>query len=142
MNDYGDEVAAQLMEDMPDVHRKLGSPLPSDDDKLSRANAVAKVTGRIPLLSLAEQEGVYKLLESNYQDMLDRANALGENMLEAKTLDLGARPVSKASVFKGSGTSPFAADAYAETLDVKRLGKPYTAEQARAAIVEPAGVVT
>jgi hypothetical protein len=134
MNDYGDEVAAQLMEDMPDIHEMLGKPLSSDGDKLARENAVAKVTGRIPLLPLADQEAVYGLLESNYKDLVEQADAMGQNMLEAKTMELDARVRSKTSIFAGSGDSPFAADAFAEVVDVKRLGKPPTAEQALAAI--------
>jgi hypothetical protein len=134
MNDYGDEVAAQLMEDMPDIHEMLGKPLSSDGDKLARENAVAKVTGRIPLLPLADQEAVYGLLESNYKDLVEQADAIGQNMLEAKTMELDARVRSKTSIFAGSGDSPFAADAFAEVVDVKRLGKPLTGEQALAAI--------
>jgi hypothetical protein len=134
MNDYGDEVAAQLMEDMPDIHETLGTPLSWDGGKLARENAVAKVTGRIPLLPLADQEAVYGLLESNYKDLIEQADAMGQNMLEAKTMQLDARTRSKTSIFAGSGDSPFAADAFAEEVDVKRLGKPLTGEQALAAI--------
>lgn len=134
MNEYGDEVAAQLMEDMPDVHDMLGKPLKAKGDRYDREGAVAAVTGRIPLLPLADQEVVYGLLESNYKDLIEQADAMGENALEAKTLELEARTLSSTAIFQGSGTSPFAADANAEVVDVKRLGKPLTSAEAMGVI--------
>jgi hypothetical protein len=134
MNEYGDEVAAQLMEDMPDVHDLLGKPLKAKGDRYDRDGAVAAVTGRVPLLPLADQEVVYGLLESNYKDLIEQADAMGENALEAKTLELDARTLSSTAIFQGSGTSPFAADANAEVVDVKRLGKPLTSAEAMGVI--------
>jgi hypothetical protein len=135
LNAYGDEVVAQLMDDMPDVHRALGKPLTADGDTLDRSNAAAKVTGRIPLLPVGRQEEIYHLIETTYQEAIERADALGENALEAKTLDLDAKPVSKIEFVPGDGSgSPFGEGAFAETLDVKRLGKPYTSAQVLAAL--------
>jgi hypothetical protein len=141
LNHYGDEVAAQLMEDMPEVHARLGSPLKSEDRGLAREDAARRVTGRIPLLPVHEQEMVYDLLESGYKEAIARADALGENALEAKTLPLDAKTVSRQELFAGKpgDDSPFAAGAYADTIDAKRIGKPYTADQVREMVAEKVG---
>jgi hypothetical protein len=53
------------------------------------------VTGRIPLLPIEEQEGLYSLIESEYRDLVDQARAMGESILEADQLDLDARPLAQ-----------------------------------------------
>lgn len=131
MNDYGDEVVAQVMEDNPEIHRQLGKPLKDAEsgEGLSRKGAIRKVTGRIPLLKMAEQERIYDVIEEEYAELIQRLDAMGENDLDAKTLDLQAKSLSKVEVFEGKGTSPFAKGAYAETMDIRRMGKPFTTEQ-------------
>jgi GGDEF domain-containing protein len=141
LNEYGDEVAAQLMADMPEVHKKLGEPLATGDDGFERDEAARKVTGRIPMLPIEQQEELYHLLESGYNERLAQADAMGENALEAKTLPLDAKTLSKTVLFAGKKSdSPFADGAYAETSDVKRVGKPFTAEEMRGHVAETLGI--
>jgi GGDEF domain-containing protein len=142
LNQYGDEVVAQLMADMPDVHNKIGSPLPSGDDGHETEGAARKVTGRLAILQHEEQEEIYGLIESNYKDRLAQADAMGENALEAKTLPLDAKSLQKMTLTEGdsSSTSPFAAPSHAETMDVKRIGKPYTSEQMRGMAAKSVGM--
>lgn len=131
LNAYGDEVVAQIMEDDPDLHKALGSPLSREKDQLKREEAARKISGRIPLLPVKDQEALYALIESEYQAAIEQANATGTNMLEARTLPLDAKMLSKHQVFAGQGgsDSPFADGAYAELSDVKRLGKPYPSDK-------------
>ncbi len=138
MNDYGDEIAASMMEDDPEMFIHLGKPLKSAEGTHGyvRANAIRKVTGRIPLLPIKEQESFYDQLEGEYKDLITRLEAMGENALEAKTLELDAKSIKKINVFEAQGTaafggqrSVFAEGADAETMDVKRLGKPMTSAQ-------------
>jgi len=132
INVYGDEAVASMMEDNREIHERLGEPLSGNDEGtgLSREEAARKVTGRIPLLPVAEQEAFYEQLAQTYQELLARAEALGENALEAKTLDLDARQVASTELFQGKdSSSPFSEGAFAQTMDVKRLGKPYTSAQ-------------
>lgn len=131
INQYGDEVVASLLEDLPDLVAKLGDPLMRDENGYVRDEAARKVTGRLPLLPVAEQEAFYQMLDANYRELIARADALGENALEAKTIELDAKPVSSTELFAGDITkaSPFAAGAQAQVMDVKRLGKPYTTQQ-------------
>jgi hypothetical protein len=130
MNEYGDEIAAQLLEDDPDLYHMLGRPIKFAERGLEREDAMRKVTGRIPLLSIAEQERVYDLLTSEYDSFLQRLESTGENALEAKTLPLDAKPISKKEISPSKGTdSPFSAGAYLETMDVKKLGRPFSGEE-------------
>jgi hypothetical protein len=141
LNSYGDEVAAQLMADMPEVHEKLGEPLDSGNDGYDNEEAARKVTGRIPMLPVHEQEELYNLLESGYRERLAQADAMGENALEAKTLPLDAKPLKKVVLSAAtSGDSPFAAASHAETMDVKRVGKPYTSADVRAIVAKELGM--
>lgn len=142
LNDYGDEVVAQLMDDLPEIHEKLGEPLESsstggyDTDEAAR-----KVTGRIPMLPVAEQEELYHLIESGYRERLAQADAMGENALEAKTLALDAKLVKKLTLTDGKkGESPFAEGSYAEVSDVKRVGKPFTSAEVRAQVADTLGM--
>ncbi len=142
LNQYGDEVVAQLMADLPDVHRRLGEPLDNDSEGFVTEDAARKVTGRIPLLPVAEQEELYDMIESGYREAIARADAMGENALEAKTLELDAKTTERRTLFEreGDSNSPFADAAYLETVDAKRLGKPYTSEQVRELAAGEAGL--
>lgn len=133
MNDYGDDIVASILEDDPELHAKLGSPPALKPNQkgngLEREGAIRKVTGRIALLPLAEQEAFYQRIESEYDDLISRLDAMGENGLEAKTLNLDAKSLSRRPVFPSKGPSPFEQPAYAEVMDVKKIGKPYTTDQ-------------
>lgn len=137
MNQYGDFVVAELMWDMPDVHRALGKPLKINDtgDGFLREGAARKVTGWVPLLPLEEQERIYGIIEQAYIDLIAQLDAMGENSLEAKKYDLQARPVSSEVVREGFGSSPFSQPAIAEQLDIRKLGKPFTTEQVKAMVL-------
>ena len=142
LNDYGDEVVAQLMMDSPDIHRKLGEPLARDNEGLAKEDAARKVTGRIPMLPVKEQEELYDMIESGYKDRVQQAEAMGENALEAKTLELDAKERARVTLFEGAGgesSSPFSAGADMVTFDVKRIGKPYTSAQVRSMVATRVG---
>jgi len=142
MNDYGDEVVARLMSDDPDMHRAMGAPLERDEKtgEFSAEEAIRKVTGRIPLLKLADQEEIYDLIESEYQQRVALADAMGENMLEAKTLPLEAETRSRVPLFDGKGASPFQEPSHLELVVAKRTGKPYTPKQLAAMIRKELGL--
>ncbi|MGB8700389.1 MAG: strawberry notch C-terminal domain-containing protein, partial [Thermosynechococcaceae cyanobacterium] len=103
MNKYGDRVVLEVMADHPDLHRRLGSPIKglnedSDLDAIETNEMIAKVTGRIPLLPVAEQDRVYDLIETAYTELLERERSMGNNILEAEGLDLDARTIAKLEV--------------------------------------------
>lgn len=121
MNKYGDRVATLFLRDNPEIAERLDVDVPSDN---KTEDIIHKVTGRIPLLTLKEQEELYDLLESSYKELIEQLEAQGVNTLEAATLDLGARLKDQRVMKEGTGTSPFTAAVNYGLYDVKRLGKP------------------
>ncbi|MEL6816415.1 MAG: DUF3991 domain-containing protein, partial [Cyanobacteria bacterium J06598_3] len=101
------------------------------------------MTGRIPLLPIEQQAVVYGLIESDYQELVARAQAMGESDLEAGQLDLDARTIARVEVVSAAesagapmtsqmaGTaanrlSEFTGPVYFEVVDAKVLAKPMT----------------
>ena len=132
MNEYGDEIAARLMEEDAALHKKLGTPLKEsegEEEGLNREDAARRVTGRLMLLPLEEQEAFYDRFLGDYQDYLAQKEAAGESTLEAKTLDLDARTLGQSQVIAPTDpASPFGEGVYLEALDVKRQTKPLPPE--------------
>ena len=123
LNKYGDRVAKQVMDENPELSKKLGSPVKEDGD-----DAMRKVTGRIPLLPVKEQEQLYALLESEYNDLIAQLEAMGGTGLEAKSLPLDARLLDEVEIVPAKDVgkdTPFAGAARIGTYDVKKLGKPW-----------------
>ena len=129
LNKYGDKVAAQVMADNPALALKLGSPVGESSE-----DAMRKVTGRIPLLPVKEQEKLYALLESEYKDYIAQLEALGGSGLEARSLPLDARLTASEEIVPARDVgkkTPFADAAVLGTYDVKKLGKPWPAAKVR-----------
>lgn len=144
MNVYGDEAVANLMFSNQDVHTRLGDPLSlskSGDGFLSE-DAARKVTGRLPILPIEQQEQLYRDIEAEYRSILETAIALGENKLEAMTLETDAKEVSSTPVFSGitGESSPFASSASAVVYDIKRQGRSMTQDEIRQELAYFAGV--
>ena len=132
MNDYGDEIAAQIMTENREIHKLLGSPLAESlTNGYEVDEAMRKVTGRIPVLKLEQQEQLYAMIEEAYNEYIDMLNKTGQNGLEAGAMALDAKTIKSEQVVPptSDSKSPFAEGVNAETVDVKRLGKPFTIEQ-------------
>lgn len=121
LNKYGDRVAAVFLRDNPEIAERLDVGIP--DDKKAE-DIIRKVTGRIPLLNLKEQEEMYETLETGYKDLLAQLESQGVNTLEAANLDLDAKLVDQRVMKEGTGDSPFTAPVVYGLYNVKRLGKP------------------
>ncbi|MEO0645152.1 MAG: strawberry notch C-terminal domain-containing protein [Cyanobacteria bacterium J06650_10] len=126
-NEYGAEVIGQILEEMPELDRKLDYPMSgadADDD----LNLIAKVTGRLPLLPVAEQEQIYELIESGYRDLVAQKEAMGESLLQADQLDLDARTIARMEIVPPNAEhqNEFTGPVNLEVVDVKSLVKPFT----------------
>lgn len=133
MNEYGDQVALELLATQPGLNRQLGSPVKGLDeeselDYFETEGLINKFTGRIPLLSIAQQERVYTLLEREYTEYAEREAAMGQSILQAERLDLDATTLARMQVLpaKEGYDSPFTAAAYVEVIDAKAQRKPMT----------------
>ncbi|RMH43459.1 MAG: hypothetical protein D6694_07030, partial [Gammaproteobacteria bacterium] len=134
MNEYGDRVICELLFEREDLNARLGYPLKEglkqnrDGEVFVVENAIAKVTGRIPLLPLKEQEELYDLIITEYKELVERESALGNNILKAETLDLDAKTIARMEVLppKQGIDSPMGGAVYLEVVDAKSLRKPLT----------------
>lgn len=124
MNQYGDQVAARLMAEDPDLNAHLGYPVAFDDKGRPKVDgASAKVTGRLTLLKPDEQQELLDRITAEYTALIERLDATGENQLEAKTLDLQAEPVSSQVLRPRTGDSPFEDEVRLEQMMVKAQGR-------------------
>jgi hypothetical protein len=131
MNVYGEAVVASILADDYELDAALGSPyLKMAESELPRkpTELIEKVTGRIPLLPLVEQEKLYDQIESNYLSWLEGQRAIGANQLEAERLDFDAKTIAqmeyKAAINVQPG--PFTGAVHIEIVDVKSSRKPLT----------------
>ncbi|PSN14596.1 hypothetical protein C7293_10960, partial [filamentous cyanobacterium CCT1] len=142
MNPYGEQVVTELLADDPELNAKLDFPAAKAENDASDIALIKRVTGRIPLLPIAEQEAVYSLIESEYRDLVDQARAMGENILEADQLDLDARPLARMEVMADDSetASEFTGPVYLELVEAKSESKPLTQLQAINAVRESVGL--
>ncbi|PSB31590.1 strawberry notch C-terminal domain-containing protein [Stenomitos frigidus] len=131
MNEYGDQVVLEIMGNNPELHMRLGSPIDgltedSDVEQMEAEGAIRKVTGRIPSLPVAEQEKLYALIERDYNDLVEREQAMGQSILEAETLDLDAKPLARMDLLPAieGNSSPFAGAVYLDVVDCKSPRMP------------------
>jgi hypothetical protein len=136
-NSIGDIVCTDIMRSNPDLHEALGEPLRNSEDEEAEGKgiegAARKVTGRIPLLPTLElQENLYKLIETQYQGLVNHLNAIGESSLEARFCDFQARIIHQEELLPAGRNvdSPFDGPVVKLTLDCKSSRKPYTTQGA------------
>lgn len=123
---YGEEVIHEILDDNPELEAKLAYPrnnLQGDSD----IEAISRITGRIPLLSVKEQEDLYALIESETLDLVAQKQAMGESVLEAQQLDLDARTIGRMEVIPDEGNvrNEFTGSVYLDVVDAKIPVKPF-----------------
>jgi hypothetical protein len=132
LNEYGDQVAAEYIAEDVELNERLGAPVKfNENGSIEVDDAMRKLTGRIPLLPLSEQEALYEHLEHEYDLLLKQKEATGENALEAKTLDLQAKVLEEAEVVaaKTGSNSPFGGNVVMKKVSVRRLQKPHPSDE-------------
>ena len=126
MNIYGEEVVRELLEEDSELQAKLSYPLDvgSDDSEIA---VIKRVTGRIPLLTVQEQEDLYTLIETETRDLIIQKEAMGESVLKADQLDLDARTIAQMEAIPDeSGViSEFTGAVALEVVDAKVPVKPF-----------------
>lgn len=132
LNKYGDEVVTQYAKENLEFNDRIQDPLhfngKSDDeiaDIKTVENAASKVTGRVAILPVKEQEAFYKDIIEAYTSHMDYLKDNNENDLEVKLLPLNAETKSSQEVIAGRGTdSPFGMPSTREKIEVDVLTKP------------------
>jgi Toprim-like/Protein of unknown function (DUF3991)/MutS domain I len=126
-----------LLEEDYELQAKLGYPLKvsSDDSEIA---VIKRVTGRIPLLTIQEQEDLYTLIETETQELIAQKEAMGESVLRADQLDLEARAIARMEVIPDNSgiESEFTGSVSLEVVDAKVAVKPLTQLQVINAVRE------
>ncbi|MEO0825343.1 MAG: strawberry notch C-terminal domain-containing protein [Cyanobacteria bacterium J06642_9] len=127
MNSIGEEVITEILEADPELEARLSHPSRNLQGS-TEIELISRVTGRIPLLSIAEQEDLYGLIESETQALIAQREALGESPLKAQQLDLDARTIARMQVIPDDSEikSEFTGPVFLEVVDAKVPIKPPT----------------
>ncbi len=125
INQYGDIVVANFLRENP-VYSAMVDIWPGDNN----TDIASKFTGRLVSFPPDLVDEIYDEIETSYKDMIDNLDRMGMNALEAKVLELDAKTINQTELVPASDeTSPFGRAAFIETVDVKKIGRSYTAEQ-------------
>ncbi|MGB3401159.1 MAG: strawberry notch C-terminal domain-containing protein [Microcoleaceae cyanobacterium] len=130
LNTYGDQVTEEVLKENPELNYRLNSPY-EEDREYTEGELIRKLTGRLPILSIDEQELVMQQVEMGYDSLMQELDALGTNTLKSTTIDLDAVILStvEAAPGKKSRDTPFSAPVTMDILDVASGQKPYTSGQ-------------
>ncbi len=133
-NPYGEYVVASILEEEPGIDAALGHPYEDWLKQAQPGGLIEKVTGRIPLLPIAEQERLYERIETGYREFLESQRTMGSNDLEAGKLDLDARTISMLELSPATKPGPFTGAVQVEILDVKAGKNSFTQAELLAAL--------
>jgi hypothetical protein len=129
LNKYGDKVVRQYMIENPELNKALDNPLKfegKDSDETPSEGDASKVTGRVAVLSVKEQEKFYSEVIERYNDYVEYLKQSGEYDLEVEVLDLKTETLDRRVVIAGKGgRSVFGNDTFLEKCDCNVLKKPY-----------------
>lgn len=130
-NKYGDEIVIEYLQENPEVIEMIGDPLKmlgkEDDAPIKSEDAALRVSGRVAILPVKEQEKFYTEIADRYQRQIEYLNDAGINDLEVTALPLRAKTVKeKVTIVGKGGKSAFGEDTLLEEVEVDVLKKPMT----------------
>lgn len=146
LNKYGSQVVVEYLRDHPEVFEKLsdtGLKLGGKDGVTTfselenypaQEEDAQRVTGRVALFPVAEQEAFYNEIAERYNALIKYLDEAGENTLKITTLPLRAKTLSRKVGTEGrnpGGSNPFAQNSYVERVEVDVLRKPMKADEIR-----------
>lgn len=147
LNKYGDEIVIEYLKENQDINEKLLDPFgfdnKSDEDVDTFVNedgAASKVSGRVALLLVREQEDFYREVSDKYNAQIAYLDANNANDLEIKVLPLKAETLNSKVVIAGSdNNNPFASDSIMEEMEIDVLKKPMKAAEIKSTMDELLG---
>jgi hypothetical protein len=143
-NKYGNQVVIEYLQENPDIIEMIGDPLKmaskEDLEPSSPEDAALRVSGRIAILPVADQEKFYNEISEQYNKQLEYLNEAGINDLEVTSLPLKAKTLAeKVTIVGKGGKSAFGDDTYLEEVEVDVLKKPMKRADINEQIKELAG---
>ncbi|MFU1524239.1 strawberry notch C-terminal domain-containing protein [Aeromonas hydrophila] len=92
LNKLGDRIARQYLENNPSIANRLDIDIEQED--LDGNYFINRLTSRIMMLRVEEQELIYDELTMEFKGELARLDAIGENPLRSRMFDIKASEVS------------------------------------------------
>ncbi|MBP6566049.1 MAG: strawberry notch family protein [Saprospiraceae bacterium] len=132
LNKHGDEIATDWLKDnFDDFNEKMLDPLGMGELTVEQRatfsppeNAASKLTSKVSLLSVAEQNRFYDEVTERYVAHIQYLNDNNSNDLEMKILPFNAETLSRTVIVAGTDpTNPFAGDSVLEEIEVDVLKK-------------------
>ena len=133
LNKYGDEVVTEYLIEEPMLAFELGDPLKFQEENSNMNvidDAAHKVTGRVAILSVAQQESFYSEITERYSKYVDYLVQAGKYDLEVETMNLEAETINKRVVKAGRGAnSSFGEDSILERCNCNVLRRPFSQDE-------------
>lgn len=132
LNKYGDEIVFKYMQENTDLCLQLDDPLNlfEEDKDPIQIGAASKVSGRVAVLPVLEQEKFYTEILERYQEHIKQLIEDDKFDLEVETQDLRAKTLERTIVQVGTGgRSPFSDNTFIERCEVNVLRKPMSVSE-------------
>ena len=125
INEIGDKVAARYLEDRPDIANRLDIDMEADQDR-EATFYINKLTSRLVMLRVSEQEEIYAALTTEYVRLIAEMDEKGINPLRSKEMDLRCVEIDRSIFESGDPTSDsvFNQPVYAKTIEFEVERKP------------------
>lgn len=127
INEIGDEVAYRYLEANPSIARRLDINLDNEEDTQRESSYfINKLTSRLVMLRVAEQEQIYEALTTEYLRVIKELDAKGTNPLKSREMDVKAREIKRDVYESGNphSDSAFSRPVYVKTIEYEVLINP------------------
>ena len=149
LNKYGDNAAYEWAVETPYLAAQMGHPIHTRKRKegvvsleknKNTEGLMKKVTGRLALLSVEEQELVFQELLTRYYYQVEWAKQLGIYDLEVAFLKLDAKVKARFLFQRGEGgQTPFGKDTVRDETMINNLRRPFSKEEVDEKIIKALG---
>lgn len=140
INQIGNKVVGEYMGDHPELNEALDKPVDFNKNGTPRIqeNTARRVTGRMALMSVAEQQKFWDDIIEAYNEEVAELDRLHKNPLKAGNVPLEATTLESFELFEGDreSDSPFRQPGFLEKIRAKKLGEPYKPEEIQAKLAE------
>jgi hypothetical protein len=142
LNKYGDDKVGEFLANNPSFNEMTGSLVKIENGKIpenaNTDNLAHRVSGRIAVLSVENQNQFYKTVSTTYHDLEKQLKAEGNWNLEVENIDLEAKTIKREIVAVGTPdtVSVFGSPVFIERCEVNNLRKPYKKDAVLAMISE------
>lgn len=133
INNIGDEVAFRYLEANPSIARRLDISLENEENCLQESYFINKLTSRLVMLRVDEQEQIYEAMTNEYMRVIKELDAKGTNPLKSREMDVKACEIQREVFESGNphSDSVFSQPVYVKTIEYEVVINPIRAGEVR-----------